>query len=490
MPHSPTRGADSDAAERRRDRAPASAGRRRDRSRPRRRARCTSGSSSGRTTTSCWPEHAVDARTRTARRCAAPPAPCAPRRRAVEPEDASPSATSGTASPRRSSSAMPPSPPSASGRARACAGSISTISSTMATGTTKRCAAALEGERVDDRDGERHAEHERVPSPGRVCSSELAAELLDGDALHDVHAHAAAARRRRLIARREAGQDRSSSSAASVSGRGWPARRATASRSMPRPSSATVSSSCVLERSKQAMRDRALLGLARAPPLRRAARWRGRRALRTRWTIAGKMRSATRLVELGVAGVDLEPHLLAGRAREAAHEERDALEQLGDAHHAHAQDRGAQIAQLARVVGHDLGRARARRRPSAASAATARARRKRVTTSAESFSIASSRRATLDAHDAACGWSRRRPASNGALVGEPRSAGAAGSAARTRTSPVVDPDRLGERLVARPPVRTRSANASPPGASSLGGTDSGTTLTISRDRWRRARAPW
>ena len=60
----------------------------------------------------------------------------------------------------------------------------------------------------------------------------------------------------------------------------------------------------------------------------------------------GQQAIRDRLVELRVARIDLEPDVPAGAAGEAADEQRQRLEHLGDAHHPRAQDRATQVAEL------------------------------------------------------------------------------------------------------------------------------------------------
>ncbi len=72
---------------------------------------------------------------------------------------------------------------------------------------------------------------------------QLAAQLVDGDPLDDVHAHAAAAGGRHLCLGREARSRQEIEQRFGVAGTATPARAATAAASTPRPSSETVSSS-------------------------------------------------------------------------------------------------------------------------------------------------------------------------------------------------------------------------------------------------------
>src|SRR5512138_1227714 len=64
---------------------------------------------------------------------------------------------------------------------------------------------AEEREHVDDRDRHGNDQPERRAGTELRVEVELAAELVDDDPLHDVHAETAAARRGRYVARRKAG---------------------------------------------------------------------------------------------------------------------------------------------------------------------------------------------------------------------------------------------------------------------------------------------
>ena len=125
--------------------------------------------------------------------------------------------------------------------------------------------------------------------------------------------------------------------------------------------------------------------------------------------------------------------------------------------------------------------------PPARSSASARVRRKRVTTSADSFSSASSRRLTSTRT-----MPRPRTASSsiGVVVLEAGAAvGAAGASSRTgdQRLPASRPPRRRPPRRRRASVSTISANARPPGASRPGGTERGTTFTISASAPTRSR---
>ena len=244
--------------------------------------------------------------------------------------------------------------------------------------------------------------------------------------------------------------------------------------SMPRPSSSMAISQLVVAALVAGDADAALFRLAQAAPLLRMLEAMVHR-------VADEVHNrredafAHRLVQLGPAGVELEPHPLADVGGQPPHQQGDPFEQLGGGDHPGLHDRGAQVANLAAVLLDDACAAPGRRRPGAASSATARSRRKRVTTRADSFSSASSRRATSTRTTLCAPPAGRSSGPRAARVPRlwlpgGRPAAVAGAAGRPR------PDRRGwsPRPAAQPaaaasspsaaPVTSSRAKASPPGS--------------------------
>ena len=226
----------------------------------------------------------------------------------------------------------------------------STISSTTGHRHGEALAARPHRERLDDRDGQRHANDERRAAPRRRFEHELAAEPLH-DLAHDVHSEAATARRVGLRARREPGAAQKLEQVGLV-GRHRAAclfrhRRAIDAGAVVRDSKLDAA---IARRAVD--RERRRLGLASANAV-------GGQLDPVIDCVSHQMHErrkeplGDRLVELGGADVEVDAHLLAVRPREAAHDERQALEHARHPHHPHAEDRGAELAQLARVVGHD-----------------------------------------------------------------------------------------------------------------------------------------
>ena len=192
----------------------------------------TSGSSSGRTTISCWPSMRSTAKATGSPRWRTTSALRRPGRAPAGRELVAAAA----AAPPRRGARQSRAPTAAIDRpARRCAGgprttrsrSTSTISSTVATGTAKRCAAALEDEGVDDGDVSGTRRVKVVPWPARVASVSSPPSCVHDDALDDVHAHAAAAGGRDLRAASRARGGRAARAApSSRRGHGTPGARA------------------------------------------------------------------------------------------------------------------------------------------------------------------------------------------------------------------------------------------------------------------------
>ena len=181
------------------------------------------------------------------------------------------------------------------------------------------------------------------------------------------------------------------------------------------------------------------------------------------------------LVQLGVARRQHQADIFAGRPTEAAHEERDPLQQLGDRDHPGAHDRRAADRAAGARSRRRRGTARGRRRRRRASLASVRARRNCVTTSADSRSSASSRRATS---------TRTTPRRCCSSPLSPSSARLSSIATARRRPPAAPASAPRPRRPA--PGRGRSASVSasssrakarPGGASAVAATDCGTTLT-------------
>ena len=322
----------------------------------------------------------------------------------------------------------------------------------------------------------------------RRSQAQLAAERVDGDALHDVHAHAASAALVGGVARGEAGPgDQREQLRGRPRAAGAPALRATRARVDAAPSSLTLSSSWLPARSRQRTVTTPTSGLPSAQALVAGSRWRDRRRCGPGARAPGRARSATALSSSARrrrrAKLDL---LRAGVARHAAHEQRHPLEQLRPP----STMRARVIAPRRRAAG---GGARCRTSLELAHVDAALAQRAHGALEPEardrpaptSFSSASSSRLTLDADGAVLYAPRCCRASSSTSWQRRPSSGAAPVRRSIGTSAVAGSvDRRGQRVGRRPRREhqqgEREAARAP---ASLFGTDCGTTFTISAS-WR------
>src|SRR6185312_10897924 len=181
---------------------------------------------------------------------------------------------------------------------------------------------------------------------------ELAAELLDRDALDDIHADAAAAGLGHRVASREPGRGQDVEQLLVAGDLAMGASR---------DRFAVDAAAIVADRQLELLASE----LGTRDPDRARARLAGGlpdlgRLDRVIDGVAhevdqrGQQPIGDGLVELGIADVELEPDLLVTGPRDAADEQRERLEHLGDADHANAKDRAAQVAELARLEIRDL----------------------------------------------------------------------------------------------------------------------------------------
>ena len=200
--------------------------------------------------------------------------------------------------------------------------------------------------------------------------------------------------------------------------------------------------------------------------------------------------SATALSSSALPGVHHDLHLLAGRALEFAHEQRDALEDLGDRHHPDAEI-AARMSRSWRPFSARIAATSRTSTPCSASFATARAMKTRDDERREPLHRLVHARDLHAHHVGALELLPRAP---------PRSASSSGAAeerigvedaraGRREGHELVrrDPRRGGHLLVA-PARGDMSANDRPPLASSAAGTERGTTFTISAT-WLTRHAP-
>jgi hypothetical protein len=172
---------------------------------------------------------------------------------------------------------------------------------------------------------------------------EVAAEHVDGDTAHDVHAHAAAAVAGRGVERRQARHRDEIEDAALV----LRCLAAGATRDVRDIDAGPVVADADLELRigmfEATHRNQAL---GRLTPALALGRWLDRviDGVADQMDDRGEHALGHRFVELGAAGVGDEAHGLTGAAAHAAHDQRHALEQLRDGHHARAGNRLAQVA--------------------------------------------------------------------------------------------------------------------------------------------------